>query len=96
MCGATVSVEPTLKSEFSIFQYSSPVLGVQRDDMAVELRLDDQRGRLAVAGPVGETAIDDVAAGDGARRGVLLGLMLPQMRVGIVEVERERLLGKDV
>jgi hypothetical protein len=56
-------------------------LGVQRDDVAVELGLED----LAVT--VGQTAVHDVAAGDRADRRVLLGLVFPQDLVRVVQVD---------
>ena len=62
-------------------------LGVERHDVAVEQGLEDQRRGLSVAGPVGETAIDEIAAGDGAGGRVLLGLVLPQDLARIVEGE---------
>ncbi|ODN71810.1 hypothetical protein A6302_00849 [Methylobrevis pamukkalensis] len=57
--------------------------------MAVELGLEDQRRRLAVARPVGQTTVHHVAAGDGAGGRVLLGLVLPQDLARIVERQGE-------
>ena len=68
--------------------------GVQRHDMAVELSLHDQRAGFAIAGPVGQTAVDHVAAGHGASGRALLGLVLPHDSAGIVQIDGKRGVGE--
>jgi hypothetical protein len=59
--------------------------------MAIELIVENERRRLAVAGPVGQTAVDEVAARHRTGGRILLRLILPLDLTGIVEVQ-----GKDV
>ena len=69
-------------------------VGVRCDDIAVKQGLDDEPGSLAVARPIGEAAVHDVAAGDGAGGGVLLRLVLPQDARRIVEAQRKSVVGE--
>src|SRR5690606_36256355 len=61
-------------------------LGVESDEVAVKVRLDDESRRLAGARPVGQSAVDEVAAGDRAGRRILLRLVLPNDAARIVQI----------